>query len=103
MRERTKQEVMEQIAGAGVPCSATLDIKDLFDDPHLNERGFVHTVQHPVQGEVRMLGFPPRMSQSQVPFEPPPELGQHTDAVLGEELGLDAERLKTLHDAGAIG
>ena len=101
-RERTKHEVMEQVAGAGVPCSATLDTTDLFDDPHLNERGFVHTVEHPTQGAVRMLGFAPRMSQSEVPFAPPPELGQHTDDVLRKELGVETERLETLREAGVI-
>ncbi|MBW2423780.1 MAG: CoA transferase [Deltaproteobacteria bacterium] len=101
-RERRKHEVMSLLGAAGIPCSATFDTMDLFDDPHLNERGFVHTVTHPTAGEVRLLGFAPRMSRSQVPIERPPGLGEHTDAVLGEELGLDAERLKALRAAGAI-
>ena len=102
-RKRTKQQVMERLAGAGVPCSATLDTKDLFEDPHLVERGFVRSLEHPTEGKVRMLGFPPRMSASEVPLERPPRLGEHTDSVLSEELGLDAERLKALREVGAIG
>ena len=98
----TKQEVMKHLGEAGVPCSATLDTVDLYEDPHLNERGFVHTFEHPSQGEVRLLGFAPRMSGSQVPIEPPPDLGAHTDAVLSEELGLDATRLAALREAEAI-
>ena len=101
--ERTKREVMERLGGAGVPCSATFDTRDLFEDPHLQERGFIHSVQHPTAGEVRMLGFAPRMSQSEVAFEPPPELGEHTDSVLREELGLEPDRLQALREAGAIG
>jgi len=100
---RTKQEVMKQLCEAGVPCAATLDTQDLFDDPHLNERGFVHEVEHPTQGNVRMLGFPPRLSDSEVAFEPPPELGAHTDAVLSEELGWGPEKLAALREKGAIG
>jgi formyl-CoA transferase len=100
--QRTKHEVMHHLAGADVPCSATFDTRDLFDDPHLNERGFVHTVEHPTHGDVRMLGFPPRMSGSHVPFAPPPELGEHTSSVLSEELGIDDERLQALREAGAI-
>jgi formyl-CoA transferase len=101
-RERTKQEAMKHLGEHGVPCSATLDTTDLFEDPHLNERGFVHTFEHPIRGEVRMLGFAPRMSESAVPIEPPPDLGQHTDSVLAEELGLSPERLKALREAEAI-
>ena len=100
---RTKQEVMQQLCEAGVPCAATLDTQDLFDDPHLNERGFVHEVEHPTQGRVRMLGFPPRLSGSEVAFEPPPELGAHTEAVLSEELGCGPEKLAALREKGAIG
>jgi formyl-CoA transferase len=101
-RERTKQEVMQRLGAAGVPCAATLDTRDLFEDPHLLARGFIHEVQHPTAGEVRMLGFAPRMSRSEVPFQPPPELGEHTDAVLREELGLEPERLAALRESGAI-
>lgn len=100
---RTKQEVMKELGEAAVPCAATLDTRDLFDDPHLNERGFVQTVEHPTEGPVRMLGFPPRLSASEVPFSPPPELGAHTDTVLAEELGCDADRLAALRESGAIG
>ena len=102
-RERTKQEVMRELGEAGVPCAATMDTKELYDDPHLNERGFVKTLPHPEQGEVRLLGFAPRLSGSPVEMRPPPSLGEHTDAVLTEELGLDAERLAALRGQEAIG
>lgn len=101
-RERTKHEVMKELGEAGVPCAATMDTVDLYDDPHLNQRGFVKTLPHPELGEVRMLGFAPRMSESEVEMTPPPDLGEHTDSVLVEELGLDADRLRSLRESGAI-
>lgn len=100
--ERTKHEVMKTLCEAGVPCSATMDTAELYDDPHLNERGFVKTLPHPKLGEVRMLGFPTRMSANAVEMTPPPELGQHTEAVLSKELGLDANALADLRKAEAI-
>jgi formyl-CoA transferase len=100
--ERTKHEVMKTLGEAGVPCSATMDTVELYDDPHLNERGFIKTLRHPELGEVRMLGFPPRMSENAVEMTPPPELGQHTDSVLASELGFDEEKLAGLRDAEAI-
>ena len=101
-RTRTKHEVMKQLCEAGVPCAATMDTVDIYDDPHLNERGFIKTLQHPELGEVRMLGFAPRMSANEVEMQPPPALGEHTDSVLSEELGLDADRLRGLRESEAI-
>jgi crotonobetainyl-CoA:carnitine CoA-transferase CaiB-like acyl-CoA transferase len=100
--ERTKHEVMKILGEAAVPCSATMDTAELYDDPHLNERGFVKTLPHPEHGEVRMLGFPTRMSANAVEMTPPPELGQHTNDVLSQELGLDANTLVDLRKAEAI-
>ncbi len=101
--ERTKIEVMKTLGEAGVPCSATMDTVELYNDPHLNERGFIKTLPHPDHGEVRMLGFPTRMSASEVEMSVPPELGQHTDSVLSSELGLDESALASLREADAIG
>ncbi len=99
-RERDKHEVMHRIAGAGVPCSAVLDTRDLHRDPHLLSRGFVHTVEHPTRGPVKLLGFAARMSGSEVAIEPAPRLGQHTNEVLAAELQLSAEELAALERDG---
>jgi formyl-CoA transferase len=100
--ERTKHEVMKELGEAGVPCAATMDTVDVYDDPHLNQRGFIKTLPHPELGDVRMLGFAPRMSANEVEMTPPPELGEHTSSVLSEELGLDEETLSSLRAAEAI-
>ena len=65
----TKFEAMKILAEAGVPCSAVMDTRELHEDEHLRERGFIHHIEHPVHGKVPLLGFPPRMSASQVPIE----------------------------------
>ncbi|MBJ18267.1 MAG: formyl-CoA transferase [bacterium] len=101
-RQHTKHEVMKILGDAGIPCSATLDTVDLYEDPHLNQRGFIKTLPHPELGEVRLLGFAPRLSASDVEWTPPPGLGEHTDSVLAEELGFDTDRLKRLRAAEAI-
>jgi formyl-CoA transferase len=101
-RQRTKHEMMAQLGEAGVPCSAVLDTRDLHDDPHLNERGFVHTVDHPQHGSVRLLGWAPRMSASQVAPAAAPLLGEHSDQVLEAELGTQPAELQSLREAGVI-
>ena len=101
--KRTKYEAMETIAEAGVPCSACLDTAELHHDKHLKARGFIHEMELPVHGKVPMLGFAPRLSDSEVEMTPPPRLGQHTDELLSSELDLDAQTLSALREAGVIG
>ncbi len=100
--ERTKYEAMETIAAAGVPCSACLDTVDLHQDRHLAARGFIHELDLPVHGTVRMLGFAPQFSESRCEMKRPPRLGEHTDELLAEELGLREADIKALHEAGAV-
>ena len=101
-RERTKYEAMHALAPAGVPCTAVLSTRDLWEDPHLRERGLIRRLPHPEHGEVDLMRSPLRMSASEVALEPAPALGQHTGEVLAAELGLDGGELAGLRGAGVI-
>jgi formyl-CoA transferase len=101
-RVHTKTEAMQRLGEAGVPCSAVMDTRDLFRDPHLLARGFIKDIEHDEVGPVRLLGWPPRMSASDVPIVASPLLGQHTSEVLGEDLGLSDAEVRALADRGAI-
>lgn len=98
-----KHEAMRQLAEAGVPASKVFDTMDLMDDPHLNERGFIQSVEHPVQGTVRVLGWPARLSRSSVDLRLSPSLGEHTEDVVADDLGLEPADLASLRAAGAFG
>ena len=101
---RTKQEAMAELAGGGVPVSAVFDTKDLFTDPHLNERGFIHRFPGKADGgDISLLGWPARMSESEVPIELAPHLGANTAEVLQAELGLSAEEIGQLVSEGVLG
>ena len=99
----SKHEVAEALEGAGVPGGAVLDTAELHSDPHLVERGFVQTIDHPDLGEVPILGWAPRIDGTDVPVELAPTLGEHTDEVLAEELGLDASAIASLRERGVVG
>ncbi len=101
-RKHTKHEVMSILGEAGVPVSKNFDTRDLFADEHLNERGFVHTLDHPEHGEIRLLGFAPRMSASYVPIRHGPIMGEHSDEVLRDDLGISDDRLEELHGKGVV-
>jgi len=84
-------------------CGPVYDYAALVADPHVNETGMIATVQHPVHGELRMPSPPLRMSETPPTVRtPPPMLGQHTDEVLRDDLGYDAERIERLRGDGAI-
>ncbi len=102
-RARTKRDAMHVLCEGGIPASAVFDTTDLFSDPHLQSRGFIHRIPHETLGEVPLLGFPLRLSESHVPIQAAPLLGKHTAEVLAEDLGLDAAALQTLRDSGVVG
>jgi formyl-CoA transferase len=101
-RGYTKHEAMRIMCEGGVPASAVMDTHDLFHDPHLKARGFVQAVQHEEMGERPLLGWPARMSESQVPIQASPLRGKHTTEVLMQDLGLSEDDVRALHDDGAV-
>jgi formyl-CoA transferase len=102
-KQHDKYEAMRILGEAGVPASAVLDTRDVFNDPHLLARGFVHQVDHGPLGTRPLLGWPARMSASEVPIRRAPNLGEHTEDVLAGELALDEAALAELRDEGVIG
>ena len=101
-RERDKYDAMRELAEVGVPASAVLDTSDLYRNPHLVERGFVHELEHPVVGPIKLLGWPARMSESKVPIKAAPLLGQHSREVIASDLGLAGAEVDELVEAGVV-
>ena len=102
-RSRSKGEAMAALAAEGVCASQVFETHELFTDPHLLARDFIQEVEHADHGTVRLLGWPARMSRSSVEMRAAPRLGEHTDQVLADDLGLDAAAIATLRGQGAIG
>jgi crotonobetainyl-CoA:carnitine CoA-transferase CaiB-like acyl-CoA transferase len=98
---RTTREWMEALEQAGVPCGPINRIDQVFDDPQVKARQLCVKLPHPVAGEVPLVANPIRFSASPVEYRrAPPLLGQHTDEVLADWLGLSAverQRLKDEH------
>ena len=101
-RQRTKYEAMHELAEVGVPCTAVLDTRDFWTDPHLKARGLIQQVEHPAYGTVELMRNPLRLSDSEVALAPSPLLGQHTHEVLRADLGLSEEAIAALQECGAI-
>jgi formyl-CoA transferase len=102
-QQHTKHEAMRILCEAGVPASAIFDTMDVFNDPHLNARGFIERLEHPVEGAVTLMKSPIRMSDSEVPLRRAPMHGEHTEEVLREALGLSEAEIEALKAQQAIG
>src|SRR5207248_4123657 len=100
---RPKHEVMAILGKAGVPCGAVLDTGEILDDPHLNARGQIHTLEHATRGRLRLPGCPVHLSASEAPTTPAPLAGQHTEEIVGEVLGLSRAEIAELRARGVLG
>jgi formyl-CoA transferase len=99
--QRTKHEVMNVLAGAGVPCGACLDTGEVLVDPHLRARDMIVEVEHPVRGPYLTVGNPIKLSASRTTIGPSPLLGQHRHEIL-RELGYGDADIEALAKDGAI-
>ncbi len=94
---------IEQLRGVGVPCGAVNGVKAVIADPQTRARDMVIEVAHPTAGSLATLGFPVKLSATPPTARtPPPLLGEHTETVLADALGLDADAIAALKAAGAI-
>lgn len=101
-REYTKTEAMEILGRAGVPAGAVLSTTDLSEDPYLQKRGAMVTIDHPVRGKILIPGNSIKLSASQVPVESAPLLGAHNEEIYGGLLGIEAAELERLIQASVI-
>ncbi len=86
-----------KLRGVGVPCGPINTVAEALSDPHTRARDMVRTVTHATAGELKLVGIPFEMGGTPATIRrPPPLLSEHTDEVLGGELGLSAERLTQL-------
>jgi formyl-CoA transferase len=101
-RARSKYEVMQILAAAGVPCGACQDTGEVLSDPHLREREIIVDIDYPTRGTYQTVGCPIKLSNSPAMVTRPPLLGEHTAEVLRDLCGLDADEIGRLRDDGVI-
>jgi formyl-CoA transferase len=100
--QRTKHEAMAELQACGIPSGAVFDSGDVFNDAHLQGRGMVQTVHHPTRGDVEILGNPIRLDHEPTQLAAAPLLGEHTDEVLSQELGLAGHEIASLRERGVV-
>jgi crotonobetainyl-CoA:carnitine CoA-transferase CaiB-like acyl-CoA transferase len=102
---RGRDDVVEELAAAGVPAAPVVLPPDVVDNVQLRARGFFETLDHPHTGPTEYAGLPFARLRGVDRWcrRPAPALGEHNDEVLGGELGLSAEELTRLRESQVIG
>ena len=103
LRERSAEEWLTLLVEAGIPAARVNTVEDVFLDPQVRARGMVQSVQQPRAGEVDVAGSPVKFGgNTPRAFDPAPELGEHTDTVLSEWLGMTSREIEALRAEGVI-
>jgi crotonobetainyl-CoA:carnitine CoA-transferase CaiB-like acyl-CoA transferase len=85
LRVRTTDEWVAALVEGGVPCGPIHDYAEVFADEHTQAREMEVTVEHPVEGTIRALGIPVKLSDTPGAVRrPAPLLGEHTEEILRE-------------------
>jgi crotonobetainyl-CoA:carnitine CoA-transferase CaiB-like acyl-CoA transferase len=101
-KTRRKQDWLDALEAAQVPCGAINDLAEVFADPQVRARGMVVGMAHPLSDTLRLVASPLKLSETPVRYRrAPPLLGEHTDEVL-IEAGLTTDEIAGLRRQGAI-
>jgi len=100
---RTSEEWLRLLEQAGVPGGPVNTIEQVFENPQVRHRGLRIDLSHPLKARLGLVGSPLRLSASPVRYaSAPPLLGEHTERVLADLLGLDADHVAQLKADGVI-
>jgi crotonobetainyl-CoA:carnitine CoA-transferase CaiB-like acyl-CoA transferase len=100
---RTYEEWEAVLLPAGIPMGAINTIDQVVDHAQVRARASLVESTHPVAGSIRMTGPPVRMSDTPgMVRTPAPLLGEHTEEILRDRLGMNAEEIEQLKQAGII-
>jgi crotonobetainyl-CoA:carnitine CoA-transferase CaiB-like acyl-CoA transferase len=102
LKHGTSQKWIDQLNEAGVPCGPIYKMNEVFADPQVKHLGIAQEIAHPKRGKVTLVGQPMVLERTNSSLRTaPPELGQHTDEILGE-LGMNAEEIAGLRQKHVI-
>ena len=103
MRQHPTNWWIERLEALKIGCGPINKLSEVFADPHVVARDMVVQMRHGSGQTVKVIANPVRLSETPADYRlPPPLLGEHTDAVLSDRLGLDAAALAVLREKKVI-
>jgi len=100
---KDKFEAMNILNEKDIPCGPILSMKELAEDQSLRATGTIVEVEHPTRGAYLSVGNPIKLSDSPSDVVRSPLLGEHTNAILHEVLGLNEQAVAEIWQSGALG
>lgn len=102
-KHKTAGEWVDILLAAGIPAGPINDVATILNDPHVQARGLIQNITASDGEPVKLVGSPAQFSATPAEIRlPPPSLGQHTDTILREELGLDEATITRYREKGII-
>ncbi|MFK0007691.1 CaiB/BaiF CoA transferase family protein [Paenarthrobacter sp. NPDC090520] len=91
------------LTAAAVPTGEVNTVAQAFNDPQIKARGMIVEAEHPVYGTVKTIASPVKVGNETVHPTRAPQRGEHTETVIAELAGLDAEAIEAARACGAFG
>jgi formyl-CoA transferase len=85
-----------------IPCGPILSMKEIAEEPALRATGTVVEVDHPGRGKYLTVGNPIKLSDSPADVRRSPLLGEHTNEILRDMLGMSEAQVNSAREQGAI-
>ena len=99
---KTKFEVMDICNALNIPVGPILSMKEISEDESLRQTGTIVDVEHPERGNYLTVGNPIKLSDSPSDVLRSPLLGEHTDEILKDVLGMSDADISEAKKMGAV-
>ena len=101
--EHDTEHWWNQFIEFNVPSGPIYDMKQVYEDKHVQAREMMIDIKHPSLGKIKNVGFGVKLSGTPASVRmPPPDLGQHNDEVL-ESVGFTKPDIARLKRSGGLG
>ena len=103
-KQYTVDEAVEIVLNAGIPAGPINDLSDIMNDENFTvDREMIIKTHHPVMGDITLNGNPVKLMDTMPEiYKPSPTLGEDTEDIFAEFLGMSAEDVAALKEKGII-
>ena len=103
MKAKTTQEWVEELEQLDIPCGPVNTIPQVAADPQVAARDMIIEVHHPGAGNFKVVNTPFKFSRTPCRAEKAcPDLGEHTQEILGDLLGMTRKEINKLKELRVI-